>query len=489
MKKETGRLKESLDDRVAEILFGDSVDSDIENHLKYSVQVDKAHIIMLMEQEIISKENGIKLLEEILSLEESKFKALRGKKAPSGWYLLYEEELIKKLGSKVGGSLHTGRSRNDLYATIFRLKLRAPFFETVRLALDLRSTLLDLSKKHKDTLIPIHTQMQPAYPSTFGHYLLGIDKALGRDIEHLIHAFGEVERCPLGAGAVSGTSFPIGPERTAELLGFLGAKNNSIDSVACYNYNLQLLSALSIIGVTVSRLMTDLQLWTTKEYDYFKLPDRLKEISSMMPQKDNPFILEDIKGKAVSNLGYLTSAIAIMQKIPFTNAIEVKKHASPQIWDSMKRMNEVLELTIIIIKGLTPNKNIMVKHKLYEFMAATAFAEFLVRKKEYSFREAHETVGEIINEAISSEKTFKEIIKKRLGDILDKNELEETLNFSNIVKIMAYGGGPGGDSFTTSYKASKKNQADQVDFIKDKETRWRFSEKKLSKLVTKYIEG
>lgn len=485
MPRNTGRLKKDIDPRITEILFGRNINDSVRNELPFSTRIDLAHVIMLMEQKIIPWDNGVKLLKEIVVMRRKKFSSLLGKPATKDWYLTYESELIQTLGVDVGGSLHTARSRNDLYATVFRLKLRSPFATVIGQALDLRSTLLHTYKKHGHISFLIHTQMQPALPSTYGHYLLAVDQALSRDIDQLIHAFDEIDSCPLGAGAVGGTSFPINQKRTAKLLGFKDVVINSIDAVATYNYILRILSALSILGVTISRLTTDLHLWVTKEYSFFTIPETLVGSSSMMPQKVNPFVLEHIKGKMSSTIGYLSSATAAMQKVPFTNAIEVKKEGAVDLWYSLEKTEEALLLLKVMIKGLTPQKDIMLKHKEYLFTASTALTEHLVKRGVYSFREAHHVVGELVREALEKDTPLEEITLKHFSQKITKKELEKILDFSTIIPSLKYGGGPGADS--EIYQECIHTLDDQYKLVQERLNRWRHAEELLDAQVAKYI--
>jgi len=461
---------------------------DLEKNLDYGTTVDQAHLIMLMEENIVPKDKVIKILKEIKSLQKSRYRSLKNKKAQRGWYILYENELIKKLGSDVGGCLHTGRSRNDLYATMFRLKLREPFKKLGELSLDLNDTILKSSKKYKDIIIPLHTQMQPAVPSTYGHYLLGIANSLNRDIENLLNAFNEIDFSPLGAGAVGGTSIPINPKRTAMLLGFKKTNDISIDSIASYNYVLNILAALSILNVTISRFGEDLHNWSTKEFDFIEMSKNLTGKSSMMPQKSNPFVIEHIKGIASSNAGYLLSSISTMQKTSFSNAIEVKKDATKSLFPSIKDTIDLLKILKIVVEGIKPKKNIMDKNYYYSFTAATYLSEKLVLKNYYSFREAYNLVGSIVQEALSEEKPFKDICEIRLKDKLGKEDLSEILDYSNIVKNTKYGGGPGGNSFNRIFNSIKKDIENLRNIITEKEKNWKESDKNLSNIVSKYLK-
>ncbi|MFC2061375.1 argininosuccinate lyase [Elusimicrobiota bacterium] len=485
-KEGTGRLKSGIDPRVVEIIFGKDINSALKNELNYSIQVDQAHLIMLSEQKIIPKTNAVRILKAIEQLKRSKYKDLKGKRMSRGLYLLYENHLISRLGASVGGSLHTARSRNDMYATIFRLRLREPFACLTDVMLDLRRILIKMGKKYVKLIMPLHTQMQPAVPSVFSHYLFAVDKALCRDIDGIIDAYSDADLCPLGACAIGGTSFPINEKRTAELLGFRGPKDNSIDSVASYDFVLRLMSAMAIASVTISRLISDFHMWTTEEYGYFRFPDSLSGSSSIMPQKANPFILEHIKGKVSSQIGYLVSAGAAMQKVPFSNAIEVKKEGASHIWHSLDELTQAVILTGLVCNGLIPEKDIALKNKRYAFILASAAADMLVKKTGCSFRDAHSRVGEAVKSALTSGSEFKKALIDELGKDLNAKEIEG-LNFSSTIKNMRYGGGPGGDNLSYMAEEAGESLKRQADSVKSMKKNWTAASMKLQKKVRSYI--
>src|SRR5262249_17458275 len=199
-------------------------------------------------------------------------------------------------------------ARNDLNATVLRIRLRQPILRLLSESLRLQAVLLRRARKFRRIVMPAYTHYQAAVPVTYGHYLAGVAGALERDILGLIEGSRELDFCPLGAGSVGGTTLPIDQQRTASLLGFSGPVLHSIDAVASRDIVTRMLAAISILGITLSRLAADLLLWTTSEFGFLKLPDRLVGSSSMMPQKRNPFILEHVQGRSAAAIGAFVAA-------------------------------------------------------------------------------------------------------------------------------------------------------------------------------------
>jgi argininosuccinate lyase len=249
----TGRIQHALTPAARAILFGKTADASVDAELRYATQVDCAHLLMLAECGIVDHARVARLLKEIEKLRLSDFQPLYGRSAPRGLFLLYEDYLIEKLGARTGGILQTARSRNDLNATILRLRLRLPYLHLLDEVLRAQAVLLRRSQKFADVVMPAYTHYQTAVPVTYGHYLAGVAQALGRDIEALFGAGSGLHQCPLGAGAVGGTSLTINAARTAVLLGFDDPIANSIDAVASRDLILRLLAAQAILGVTLSR--------------------------------------------------------------------------------------------------------------------------------------------------------------------------------------------------------------------------------------------
>ncbi|MBI2508152.1 argininosuccinate lyase [Candidatus Woesearchaeota archaeon] len=443
--KDTGRITKGLDPKIVGILYGDNLDELIDGEMVYSTQVDRAHLVMLTKEKIVDKNKVKLLLNEINNLRENEFGPLRGKTPHRGIYLLYEDYLIEKLGEDIGGVLQTARSRNDLNATILKLRLRGHYNSIMMNLLELQKILIEKSNQFKDVIMPAYTHFQAAVPITYGHYLAGIASAIDRDIENIIASSKGLQYCPLGAGAVGGTSFPIDSKLTAKLLGFFYEVENSVDAVASRDLVLRLLSATSIAGITISRLATDYLLWTTSEFNFLSFPDKLVGSSSMMPNKRNIFILENIQGKSGFALGQFISSSNAMQCKPYTNSISVGTEGVKSIWKPLEESIAAIILMTNMVENATPNKENMLRKSLDGYTFATETANELVRQHGMSFRSAHYLVGKIVKESIENKEPFKDAAKRILNES-NKNLSFDNFEMERIVMNSRFGGGPGRSS-------------------------------------------
>jgi argininosuccinate lyase len=397
--EDTGRIKATLRPALRRLIFGEDSNAEIDAEMAIGCEVDRAHVVMLARQGLLEPAKARELLRAIEDLGEQGYAPLRGRHAPRGLYLLYEHHLADQAGPDVGGLLQLGRSRNDRGATIQRMRLRRA---SSALALELLRLVGELSRRaaeHREVLMPIYTHYQPAFPVTYGHYLAGVAIALERDLAALLAAMEDLGRCPLGAGAVGGTSVPIDARLTAELLGFDRVVLNSIDAVAGREVVLRLLSAASILGVTLSRCALDLSLWTTQEFGYLSLPDELVGSSSMMPQKRNVYVLEHVHGRASAALGAFTAATAAMLTTPFTNSIAVGTEGVSQVWGGLEKARHCVTILRRVVAEAAPNVERMRARAAEGFTHATALAERMALEDGLPFREAHKRVGARVAEA------------------------------------------------------------------------------------------
>jgi argininosuccinate lyase len=411
-------------------VYGELSVADIAAEMPLMVQVDRAHLVMLADQKLVAPESVTALLRCIDELATQGYAPLAARPAPRGLYLMYEGYLIEQLGPDVGGVLHTGRSRNDLKATMTALRLRGSVLELAAQAIRLEAVLLSRARAYRDVVMPVHTHFQAAMPVTYGYYLLGVALAVARDIDALRAAAGGLSTCPLGAGAVAGSDLPIDPDRTARLLGFTDAAPHALDAVASRDVALRVLGAATGLAVTLSRLATDLQLWSTAEFGFVDFPDRLVGGSSAMPQKRNAFLLEHVKAKPAEALGAYAAAAAAMSGTPFTNSIAVGTEAVADVWPGMRAVEQSVLLCQALVVGARPNPDRMAERAEQGFTTATAVADRLVGQG-VPFRTAHRMVGDAVRRAIDVGTT-------RLDDVgLDG------LAASEVVRSLTHGGGPG----------------------------------------------
>jgi argininosuccinate lyase len=467
----TGRILHGVSASARRILFGQMNAESIAAELGYIAQVDRAHIIMLSECRIISEAAACRLLCEIGALEASEFAPLANVNAPRGLYLAYEDFLMKRLGEEIGGVLHTGRSRNDLNATTLRLRLRARYSYLLREALRLQAVLIRRADRYGGIVMPAYTHYQAAVPISYGHYLAGIASALERDIKGAVAAFAGLDHCPLGAGSVGGTSLPINPQRTATLLGFGSGVLNSVDAVASRDLILRVLAAGAVLGVTLSRLASDLLLWTTAEFGFLSLPDQLIGSSSMMPQKRNPYLLEHVQGRSAMALGAFVSSATAMHGKPFTNSISVGTEAVSPVWNALQSLTEAMILARLVVAGAKPQPAAMLQRATDGYTPATEFANRLVTETGMPFRRAHHLVGALINEAVKHD----EPLQRRVAHWRDEHDISASLDGLDpeaITKATIYGGGPGPASLASCLEKLRCEWRDFVNQQRAQKQKW-----------------
>ncbi|HET9770435.1 MAG TPA: lyase family protein, partial [Acidimicrobiia bacterium] len=374
---------------------------------------------------------------------------LQGAEARRGQYLLYEDWLVTRLGERTAGILRTGRSRNDLNATVLRLRLRRPVDRLLRETVRLQAVLLAGARRHAATVMPAYTHYQPAVPTTYGHHLAGVASALDRDLDAVSVAASGLDTCPLGAGVGHGTALPIAPARTAALLGFCGPAVHALDAVASRDVVLRLLAAAAVLGVTASRLATDLILWTTGEFGFLELPDELVGSSSAMPQKRNPFLLEHVQGRSARAAGAFVAAATAMHATPFSNSVAVGTEGCAGVEDALEATADSVVLLRLVVAGAKPRPEVMLARAAAGQTTATARAERLMAEG-LSFREAHRLVGRALtdlDENLRSSAT-PVVAEQRRNDGTGPgpaaaDPLDPVVDPVAVARAARYGGGPG----------------------------------------------
>ena len=395
----TGRIVGALAGKAQRLYYGRPDDAADREVLRLISRVDRAHVVMLAEQKIIAPDKAAALLRTVADVEASRFGAVLSRPRPRGLYLAYEQTISELCGPDVGGLLNTGRSRNDLNATTTLISLRELVADLLGEGCRLLTALLRRADRHLDVVMAVHTHYQPAMPVTYGYYLTGVALALHRDLDRLVRALRSARRSPLGAHAVAGTDLELDTARTADLLGFDDGPLHAIDAIASRDVALDVLGIASGLVVTVSRLATDLQLWSTAELGYVQFPDWLVGSSSAMPQKRNAFLLEYLKARPGRVVGAWVNAISATKSAPFTNSIEVGTEAMAPVGPALRTAAEVLALAALVVAGARPLPEVARMAAEASFVDATALANELVRRG-VPFREAHERVGAAVLHAI-----------------------------------------------------------------------------------------
>jgi argininosuccinate lyase len=358
------------------------------------IQGSLAHADMLAAQNIISAQDyadiqrGMALI--LSEIEDGKFH----------WSLDLEdvhlniEKRLTELVGDAGKRLHTGRSRNDQVATDIRLYLRASIDDILDLLKALRLALLQVAEQHADTILPGFTHLQVAQPVTFGHHLLAYVEMFGRDAERMADCRKRVNRLPLGAAALAGTSFPIDRARVAATLGFDDVCHNSLDAVSDRDFAIEFCAAAALVMTHISRLSEELVIWMSPRVGFIDIADRFCTGSSIMPQKKNPDVPELARGKTGRVNGHLIALLTLMKAQPLAYNKDNQEDKEP-LFDTVDTVLDTLRIFADMATGITVKPEAMRAAALQGYATATDLADYLV-KKGLPFRDAHEAVAHAV---------------------------------------------------------------------------------------------
>jgi argininosuccinate lyase len=402
-----GRFKKKTSQSVE--TFTESISFDV-RLWEYDIKGSIAHAQMLGKQGIITKKESEKIIRGLRAIEkELKAGRFMFRTDLEDIHMNIEASLIAKIG-ETGGKLHTARSRNDQVALDLRLYLRDEIQSIIFLLKQFQQTLIKIAQKHVSTLMPGYTHLQRAQPVLLSHHLLAYVEMLQRDNERLHDLMKRVNRSPLGAGALAGTTLPIDREYTAILLGFDEIMQNSIDAVSDRDFAVEFLADAAIIMMHISRIGEEVVLWATDEFHFIELPDAFSTGSSIMPQKKNPDVAELARGKAGRVYGNLLCLLTIMKGLPLSYNRDFQEDKIP-VFDSADTLKSCLSVLNEMFCRISFNTERMRTTAGAGYSTATDVAEYLVRKG-VPFRRAHEITGMIVLYAIEKRKRLDELSVK-----------------------------------------------------------------------------
>ena len=391
---------------------------------KQDIEGSIAHVSMLGKQGILTKEEMQQIID---CLNEIKKEVEEGRLEITSEYedihSFVEANLIERLGD-TGKKLHTGRSRNDQVALDMRLYTRAEVLHTDELLKELLETILSIMEENTETIMPGFTHLQKAQPITLAHHMGAYFEMFKRDRLRLHDIYERMNYCPLGSGALAGTTYPLDREYTAELLGFYGPTLNSMDGVSDRDYLIEYLSACATIMMHLSRFSEEIIIWNSNEYQFVEIDDAYSTGSSIMPQKKNPDIAELVRGKTGRVYGALMSLLTTMKGIPlaYNKDMQEDKELS---FDAMDTVKGCIALFNGMLATLKFNKDVMRKSANKGFTNATDAADYLVNHG-VPFRDAHGIVGQIVLYCIDK------------GIAIDDMSLEELKKISPVFEEDIY---------------------------------------------------
>lgn len=448
-----GRFSKKVDETVN--AFNSSIAFDGRMY-KQDIQGSIAHAAMLGDCGIISKEDSLAIiggLKEILADIENG--TLEFDMTAEDIHMFIEAELTKRLGD-VGKRLHTSRSRNDQVAVDIRLYLRQEIDEIYALVKELAVTIYNLAKEHTETVMPGYTHLQRAQPITFAHHLLAYVQMIVRDLERLKDTAKRMNYCPLGSGALAGTTYKINRKQTAELLGFTAPMANSLDGVSDRDFCVELNCALSLIMTHLSRFSEEIIMWCSWEFKFIELDDAYATGSSIMPQKKNPDITELIRGKTGRVNGDLMTLLTMLKGLPLAYNKDMQEDKEA-IFDAVDNVKLCVKTFIPMLATMRVIKENMRNAAAKGFINATDCADYLV-KKGMPFRDAYKITGTLVAECIEKGLTLETLpleCYRKMTELFTE-DVYEAISLETCVRERKSEGGPAPDAVKVQLEIAAK---------------------------------
>jgi argininosuccinate lyase len=360
--------------------------------------VDLAHTTMLVEQSIISPETGRAILEQLLAARRLGQEDFPVDVRKGSFLLQVESFLFSSIGEDIGGQMHTGRSRIDQGATVRRLYQRNRVLGVMEHLVALQFVIAEKARQYASTIMPGYTHMQQAQPWVFGHYLLSFSSRLHDSFERLAQAYARVNRNPLGAVGLAGTSWPLNRKRTTDLLGFDGLVENSKLGREAF-YGVDALSALSFVMADLNDLATDLHIWSTSEFGLVECDDSYCGTSSIFPQKKNPSALETVRRAAGGSVTWVTTALATFRG---EGTGDQAMRELPVLDEALTTVGAMLDLFTGIMETLIVHEDRMAQSLKNSWCTSSNLADLIVRECKLSFRQVHHIVARVVRDSLAA---------------------------------------------------------------------------------------
>ena len=444
-----GRFTKEVDTTVN--AFNSSISFDSRMY-KQDIKGSIAHATMLGERGIISPADSKAIVSELENiLKDLESGKLEIDPTAEDIHMFIEAVLTDRLG-ETGKRLHTARSRNDQVALDIRLYLRDEIAEIKSLLQKLITVLCDTAEQHTNTIMPGYTHLQRAQPITFGHHLMAYAQMFLRDIGRLDDAARRMNQCPLGSGALAGTTYPIDRELTSKLLGFDKPTANSLDGVSDRDFCIELASAISLIMTHLSRFSEEIILWCSWEFKFIELDDAFATGSSIMPQKKNPDIAELVRGKCGRVIGDTMTLLTMMKGLPLAYNKDMQEDKEA-IFDAIDNVKLCLSTFIPMLETMSVYKDNMRNAAAKGFINATDCADYLV-KKEMAFRDAYKITGGLVALCIEKSTDLEHLPiedYKSRSDLFD-TDIYTAISLDTCVNNRLSQGGPSPSSVKSQIK-------------------------------------
>lgn len=460
------------------------------------ISVHKAHLIMLLEQGLLSRVEGHKIAKSLFTIDLDQLS--NGNYTGQFEDLFFEvEHMLLGLSDEASGSLHLARSRNDLGIAIYRITLREKLLRTVHSGLKLHASLISFAEKHTDTIIIAHTHTQQAQPTTLAHYIAAVTDSLARDIRRQQAAYANCNLSSMGAAALTTTGFAISRERVAELLAFDDLIENSYDAVSGADYVGEIASVISLAAINLGRFAQELLLWCTQEFAVVQIAAPYVQISSIMPQKRNPVSLEHIRSLLSSISGNAQTVLTMIHNTPFGDIVDTEDDMQPYAWKSLDTLEVVYRLLSKVISTLHINEDVLRQRAAASFATVTELADTLVREEKLSFHKAHLIVSRLVKQAAQQGEQISGLNLQALNEAamqtigiplgLSEKQLKQALDPAHFVHIRNLRGGPSPIEMQRALNIQQIRQTELERWLNEREARLETAAAEIDLILSDWI--
>ncbi|MDM5155700.1 argininosuccinate lyase [Bacillus sp. DX1.1] len=412
--------------------------------------VHRTHIIMLVEEKLMKQQDAkviLTALEKVAQIPENQ---LLYEPEHEDLFFLIEHLMQKEANEDFVSNMHIGRSRNDMGVAMYRMSLRRFLLRFMEHFMLLQESMLDTAAEHMETIMPAYTHTQPAQPTTFGHYILAVYDTMQRDLERVWKAYHIVNRSPLGAAALSTTSFPINRQRVANLLGFSNVIENSYDAIASADYLLETSAALMITMTNSSRWLHDFLLLATKEYSGITVANPYVQISSIMPQKRNPVSIEHARALTSRSFGEAFAVFQMIHNTPFGDIVDTEDDLQPLLYEGFEKAIRVFCIMNAVVRTMKVETETLRSRSSKHAITITDFADTLTKQYDIPFRLAHHAAGDIAKMSAQQEKELHELdlkdvnmyLQAKFHMVLTEKEWSNIISPEAFVEKRTVYGGP-----------------------------------------------
>ncbi|WP_459500161.1 argininosuccinate lyase [Bacillus sp. C1] len=465
--------------------------------LQEMFMVHRAHILMLIDQKLMKQKDAKVILTALEKVAQIPKSQLLYEQKHEDLFFLIEHLIEQEADDHFVSNMHIGRSRNDMGVAMYRMSLRRYLLRYIEHFLLLQDSMLEVANEHIETIMPAYTHTQPAQPTTFGHYMLAIYDTMQRDLERGWKLYHLINQSPLGAAALSTTSFPINRQQVAELLGFSSIIENSYDAIASADYLLETSATIMVAMTNSGRWLHDFLKLVTKEYGGITIANPYVQISSIMPQKRNPVSIEHARALASSAFGEAFTVFQMIHNTPFGDIVDTEDDLQPHLYEGIEKATRVFCMMNAVIRTMKVEDEVLKDRSFKHAITITDFADILTKNYNIPFRRAHHAASDVAKMSMQQQKELHELnfadinmyLQENFYVTLSEKEWVDIISPEAFVEKRTVYGGPSKTEMIRMIQKRKENfKKEEVTFEREKE-RILQAEKEVMMRVLNIIES